>query len=219
LALVALGRLDEAERAYDRALALEPGYYEAHYCYARACFQQGRMEDAARLFRRAAELRPDDIFAPMILVGIERGLGQSEKALAAARLSLERAERELERHPESSRPAFASAAALAVLGDREGAVRRAERALAMEPDDHPTEYNVACVYSLLGEVDRALDLLERTMPGTSAHRRAWLAHDADFAPLRGHPRFEALLRRLGVATCDRDRPAAQGDSGARMSAA
>ena len=117
------------------------------------------MEEAARLFRRAAELRPDDIFAPMILVGIERGLERFEEALATARLSLERADKELERYPESSCPAFASAMALAVLGDREAAVRRAEHALAMEPDDHPTEYNAACVYSLLGEVDRALDLL------------------------------------------------------------
>ena len=76
----------------------------------------------------------------------------------------------------------------------------AERALALAPDDHPVQYNVACVYAVLGEAERALELLERTMPGASAHRRAWLARDADFDPLRGHPRFEALLRRLGAAT-------------------
>ena len=36
LALVAQGRLDEAERAYERAIALEPEHYEAHYAYGRA---------------------------------------------------------------------------------------------------------------------------------------------------------------------------------------
>ena len=77
------------------------------------------------------------------------------------------------------------------------AVRLAERALALEPDDHPVQYNVACVYALLGEANRALDLLERTMPGASTHRWAWLAQDSDFDPLRSHPRFEALLRRHG----------------------
>ena len=200
LVLVAQRRFGEAERVFERATALEPDNGDAHYAHARACFQQGRMEDAARLFRRAAELSPDDIYAPLTLIGIERGLGRAEEALAAARLTLERAERRLEGRPEDPRAAYAVAMALAVQGDRRGAVRWAERALALGPDDHPTEYNVACVYSLLGEVERALELLERTMPGASAHRRAWMARDRDFDPLCGHPRFEALLRRLGAVT-------------------
>ena len=137
LALLAQGRLDEAERAYERAIALEPEHYEAHYAYGRVCFQLGRKEQAARLFRRAAALRPSDIFSLLILMGIENGLGQIEKSLATARLLLGRAERELERQPESGRAAYTAAAALAALGNREGALRFAARALALEPDDHP----------------------------------------------------------------------------------
>ncbi len=195
LALLAQGRLEEAERAYERAMALEPEHYEAHYAFGRVCFQLGRKEEAARMFRRAAALRPSDIFSFLILMGIENGLGQIEKSLATARLLLGRSERELERHPESGRAAYTAAAALAVLGNRDGALRFAARALALEPDDHPVQYNVACTYSLLGEHDLALDVLERTMPGASAYRWAWLAQDADLDPLRAHPRFEALLRR------------------------
>jgi adenylate cyclase len=198
VALVAAGRLAEAEEAYGRAIALEPDDGDAHHRHARLCFQQGRMEDAARLFRRAAELSPDDIYAALILLGIEQGLGRHEAARATARLVLERAGRELERHPENAYAAYSVASALVVLGDREGAVRLAERALALAPDDHVVQYNVAGVYACLGEVERALDLLERAMPGASAHRWAWLAQDADWDPLRGHPRFEALLRRRGA---------------------
>jgi adenylate cyclase len=195
LALLAQGRLEEAERAYERAMALEPEHYEAHYAFGRVCFQLGRKEEAARMFRRAAALRPSDIFSFLILMGIENGLGQIEKSLATARLLLGRSERELERHPESGRAAYTAAAALAVLGNRDGALRFAARALALEPNDHPVQYNVACTYSLLGEHDLALDVLERTMPGASAYRWAWLAQDAGRDPLRTHPRLEALMRR------------------------
>ncbi len=64
-----------------------------------------------------------------------------------------------------TRRGAATAMALAVLGDRAGAVRLAERALALAPDDHVVQYNVACVHAALGEAERAIDLLERAMPG------------------------------------------------------
>ena len=200
LALVAMGRLAEAEHAYGRAIALEPEHFEATYAFARVRFQRGQKQDAARLFRRAAALRPSDMFALLILMGIENELGQAEKARGTARQLLARAERELERQPGSGRAAYAAAAALTILGDREAALRFAALALALDPHDHPVLYNVACTYAGLGEADLALDVLERTMPTASAYRWAWLAQDADFAPLRGHPRWEALLTRFGPDT-------------------
>ena len=61
-----------------------------------------------------------------------------------------------------------------------GATRARARA-----HDHIAQYIAACVYATLGEVDRALELLERTMPGASAHRQAWMARDGDFDPTAG----------------------------------
>ena len=34
------------------------------------------------------------------------------------------------------------------------------------------------------------------MPRANEERKAWLRHDSDLDPLRQHPRFLALLRRL-----------------------
>ena len=154
VALVAQGRLVEAEEAYGRAIALEPDNDDAHYALGRLCFQQGRMEDAARLFRRAAGLRPGDIYARASLIGIENGLGQIEKSLATARLALGRAELELERHPESGRRPTRRRRRWRPWAIGEGALRFAARALALEPNDHPVQYNVACTYSVPGR-DRA----------------------------------------------------------------
>ena len=149
VALVAQGRLDEAERglrAGDRARAGQRGPLLPTRAPASSI---GRMEDAARLFRRAAELRPDDIYAPLTLIGIEHGLGRTEEALGrrAARAGAGRAgARAAARGPTPPTPRGGAGRP----GRPEGAVRLAERALALAPDDHPVQFNVACVYSTPG---------------------------------------------------------------------
>ena len=138
---------------------------------------------------------PSDMFSAADPAGDRERAGAGRPGPCHRPAPLGRAEQELERQPESGRAAYAAAAALAALGDREGALRFAGRALALDPDDHPVQYNVACTYARLGELDMALDVLERTMPTASAYRWAWLDQDADLDPLREHPRFQALLRR------------------------
>jgi adenylate cyclase len=123
-------------------------------------------------------------------------LGRRKEAEAAAREALARCERELAQKPDRAPAAFQGSLALAFLGERERALAWAKRALAIEPDDHQTLYNVACTYSLLGLHDEAVDLLERAMPGASAHRISWMRQDSDLEPLRQHPRYVALLSRL-----------------------
>jgi hypothetical protein len=49
------------------------------------------------------------------------------------------------------------------------------------------------IYMILGEHEKALDLLEPLMKGPYYLSPAWLAIDPNFAPLKGHPRFERLL--------------------------
>jgi adenylate cyclase len=120
-----------------------------------------------------------------------------KEAEATSREALARCERELAEKPDRTVAAFNGAGALAFLGEREQALAWAKRALAIDPDDHQTLYNVACSYSLLGLHDEAVDLLERAMPGASAHRIAWMRQDGDLEPLREHPRYLVLLRQLG----------------------
>ena len=198
--MLATGRAEEAERSFQRAIAAEPDYAEAHFFYGRACVALGRKQEAVRLFRRAADLLPDDVGISSLLLTLYVALGMRREAEATAREALARCERELARQPDRAPAAFHGSGALAFLGERERALAWAKRALAIEPDSHQTLYNVACTYSLLGLYDEAVDLLEQAMPGASDHRIAWMRQDSDLEPLREHPRYLAFLERLQCST-------------------
>ena len=86
--------------------------------------------------------------------------------------------------------------ALVELDQIDRAREWAKRALEADKDEPAIIYNVACMFAQLEEVDEAITLLERSISQGYGHR-AWLEHDSDLAPLRGHPRFQALLDRMG----------------------
>ena len=46
-----------------------------------------------------------------------------------------------------------------------------------------------------GNVEEAMDCLERAASG-GLLQKGWYEHDGDLDPLRGHPRFKALLERM-----------------------
>jgi adenylate cyclase len=197
LALSLGKRYDESTEEFEKAIALDPNSFEAHYFYARACVTQGKLERAAPLFERAAENKPDDYQSLCLLIQVYRSLGRLRDGESAARRGIERAKNELMVHPENARPAYLGANALVAVGEKEQAREWASRALSIDPDDVLTQYNVACVYSLLGDIDQAFDLMERLLPNAGHElRRGWIKHDSDLDPLRSHPRYQKVLEIL-----------------------
>jgi adenylate cyclase len=197
VALTFAKRFEEAETELERAIALDPNSFEAHYFYARYCFVKGELERAAALFERAGEVKPDDYQSWCLLIHVYRSLDRTDKIEAAARKGIALAEKELALHPENPRPAALGAAGLLAIGETERAREWLTRALAIDPDDLLTLYNAACVYAHLGEAEPALDLLERFIPLANDLNRAWIKHDSDFDSLRGHPRFQKILEQIG----------------------
>jgi tetratricopeptide (TPR) repeat protein len=80
-----------------------------------------------------------------------------------------------------------------LLGDSQAAVAAYEKARTFAPSVL-LSYNLACAQARLGHVDEALaslsDSIERGFAASDD-----LLHDPDLAPLRGDPRFSALLTR------------------------
>jgi len=188
-------RFEEAEKEFETAIRLDPKLFEAYYFYARASFQQGNMEKAAQLFEQACIVKPQDYQAPTLLGTAYRALGRIDEGSAAARRALQMAEKHLELHPDDARALYLGAGNLSDIGERDRALDWVNRALAIDSEEPSILYNSACVFAKLGNADRALDCLEKAMAPSKGHwYRQWAAKDSDLDSVRGHPRFQALMR-------------------------
>jgi TolB-like protein/Flp pilus assembly protein TadD len=193
-ALLQMKRFDEAEAEFQVAIDLDPEQFEARYFYARGCFSQGRLEDAARLFGEASAVREDyqaSFFAAQAL----EALGREQEAAEGYREALHVAEKHMELNPDDPRAATMRAVSHCRSGDRDAGLRWAERALEIDPNDPGVQYNVACLYSLEDQPERAIDCLEQAIGGGFGHRD-WIEQDPDLESLRDHPRFQELIDRI-----------------------
>jgi adenylate cyclase len=192
LALYTAGRHGEADTVLSEAVRLGPN-----------CRAQGRFAQAAAMFEQAADLQPDDFRSLGLAVNAYRSLGQREKMLSVARRCLERVEAEIAVHPDNAGALALGAVALVELGDRRRAEAWADEAQEIGPADAITSYNLACAQAGLGRYGLALARLQQIFSDPPIRRRShveWLKHDSAFAPMRGQPGFEALLRRLDSDT-------------------
>jgi tetratricopeptide (TPR) repeat protein len=190
-----LGRFDDAERDFRRALELNPALSDAWYFYARFLFERGRLREAAEMFEEAARQNPEDYAALCLLTSVYLGLGETELGKSAARRSVAAVERRLRHDPDDARALYLVAGAYAELGQRQRGIESMEKALALYPGELATLYNAACLYARIGEIDRALDALDRAV-ATGRGSRRWFENDTDLDPLRGEPRFQEILARL-----------------------
>jgi tetratricopeptide (TPR) repeat protein len=96
------------------------------------------------------------------------------------------------------------AKAHAGLGNSEDAVREAEKAVELLPvskdalDGSGLILDMAVVYAATGQPERAIDQLEYLLSIPNWFSAAYLKIAPDLAPLRGNPRFEALLQQEDV---------------------
>jgi serine/threonine-protein kinase len=109
-------------------------------------------------------------------------------------------EEQLRATPEDAQLHSLHGVALAYLGRKAEAVREGERGLELQPitkDAYSGAYNqhqLARIYLLVGQPEKALDQLEPLLKIPYYLSPGWLKIDPNFAPLRGNPRFERLVK-------------------------
>jgi tetratricopeptide (TPR) repeat protein len=124
--LAQLGRLEDADRAYTRALELAPGLLAARKNRAVNAFTLGRFPEAAREFEDLARVAPKD-FVPRLFLGL---LALRQSKLEEARAHLAHARRLA---PGNARVLLAVIKTEFLLGNRDGALEAAA-ALGQLPD-------------------------------------------------------------------------------------
>jgi serine/threonine protein kinase/tetratricopeptide (TPR) repeat protein len=187
---------DEAEAAFERATALDPQLFEAWYFYARHVFARGELERAVELYGEAMRVRPEDFYSPLLVAPVLDELGRHDEARASREKGVALVARHVDLHPDDARALYMGANGLVALGEKEKGLEWARRARKIDPDDPMLLYNLGCIHSLAGDIEVAIDCLERAAAG-GLLQKGWYEHDGDLDPLRGHPRFKAILERMG----------------------
>ena len=127
-------------------------------------------------------------------------LGQRDRAIALVRPWLDQLKAKLAANPGDNRTLSTLAYAQALVGDHDGAMASVDRLLTAL-SGYPLRMqfyihaNAGIVYGWIGEKDKAVDQLLplMSMPVQATSSVIGLREDIDFSPLRGFPRWEALL--------------------------
>jgi serine/threonine protein kinase/Tfp pilus assembly protein PilF len=186
---------EEAQAAFEKAIRLDPTLFEAWYFYARQAFASGDLPKARSLYEEAMRVRPEDFYSPLLVAQVYQELGRPEDARAARERGVSLVEKHIDLHPDDARALYMGANGLVALGLKDKGLDWARRARRIDPDDPMLLYNLGCIHALAGDVEDAVDCLERAAAG-GLLQKGWYEHDGDLDPLRGHPRFKALLERM-----------------------
>jgi len=212
-----------AEREFLRAIELSPGSAQVHDHYGWLCASQERYDEAVREVRLAQELDPlqiqSDLATTLLRASrVNEAIEEARRAVqaypGAARChsalgwalifqgehaaGIVEMEHALALVPSSTLFISQLGQAYALTGCIDRASQILDQLRDRSTREFVSPYHFAYVYAGLGEADAAIDWLERAF-----ERRSGAIYGIKgsylFRNLRGHPRFESLLRRMNLA--------------------
>jgi serine/threonine-protein kinase len=188
--LALMGRFEPAFVEVGRALELDPLSPVIHWTRAYLLYYARRFDEAAAQCYRVLEVDPSFQRVRFDLGLICFQQGKYDAGLEQIRLGLQSVE-------SSSKLEATLGYALAICGNLDGARAILDRLRSDRNTRHVSAYSLALIHLALGEYEPALDLLEGAL---QEHDDALVTLKVNprFDPLRGHPRFADLQRRVGL---------------------
>ncbi len=188
--LTAMGRFDEARAEIRRAQALDPLSAATNTDVGFVDYYSGRYVEAAKQLQATIEMNPS---FPLAHLWLGRTY-QEQRRYDEAIVEYTAADKVLVNWP-------VTMAAIGHVYGISGHHAEAQRILndlqALSDHEYVTPYGVALVYAGLGDAGSAFEWLDRAV-GDRSNWLVWLKLDPRFGNLRGDPRFNALLRRVGL---------------------
>jgi tetratricopeptide (TPR) repeat protein len=187
--LLILGRRDEAMPQIERAVAIDPLDVNVRVQCAWALIYAGRYDNALVQANEAIRMQSNHHIAWAAVLNARHMKRQYAEAVAAAAAYYEGLG-----WPEV---AAALKTGYAESGYADAWRRATEVELAKHADEEGVAYDAAGNYALAGDSSHALDLLERAY-GARDPNIPYIGCYPIFDPLRGEPRFQALLRQMNL---------------------
>jgi TolB-like protein/DNA-binding winged helix-turn-helix (wHTH) protein/Flp pilus assembly protein TadD len=213
---------ESAEKEFRRAIELNPGYATAHHWYAWHLALVGRNDEAVAEMKKAQNLDPlsliinADLAEVFVIVHsydesiqqcrktieMDPNFGLTHNQLGQAYLQKGNTDEAIAELQKAVRLSGDSPTCIANLARAYAAAGKREEALNLLSDlkkgsnpGYSRSTEIAMVYAALGEKDQAMSWLEK---GYEERFNPGVLLRPGFDPLRSDPRFQDLLRRIGL---------------------
>ncbi len=215
---------DGAEAEFRRAIDLNPNYSLARQWYANFLVSVGRTQEAIEESRESQKRDPLSLMANAQMGWIYYFANQPKEGMAVCQKAIEmdpnffsarryygllyeltgqysQAIEQFEKGRELSGNSPVMTAALghayAVAGRTKDAERMLNELLEISKAKSVSSYDIAIIYTGLGDTAKAFEYLEKAYDERNEYL-SYMKSDPRFAPLRSDPRFQDILRRIGL---------------------
>jgi len=151
-----LGQLDLSIDAYNKALAIEPNYADAHYNIGMALQRQGKLKEAIKAYNKALAIKPDNAEAYNNMGIALHEQGKLEEVIEAYNKALAI-------KPDYAEAYYNMGGTLEEQGKLEEAIEAYNKALAIKPDYAEAYNNMGGTLKEQGKLEEAIEAYNKAL--------------------------------------------------------